>query len=273
MQLRKFTKEGILEAESFLRNIQSLPLDAVAEQRRIEILQSDEFTEPFGDQIARRRNTDVDESELFSLHTKKDFCDWIYHKLRDADQKNASPIPHLRDCGLWTWIAIFGFNRIVSWKMNVSLDPARWILSREYTRYYRHMFAEPFFIYMAQHLYLPENDGSDVRLFLDTPLGSFSNVDEQLEARQRFISNPAYVAVATRLYFDPGSPNRAKKGYSTHATKKSTKLGAPDRLVKYLDKLEVNFYFYEKETAPQLLELLPREFDNLKAVDLTASAS
>ena len=256
MQFRKFNQDGLTAFDRFLRNIK-LPVDQFTESERLALLEHPDYTEPVGDQDGRRRITDLSENDWLNMETKRDFAVWAYKKLNDADSRKSAAI-YRRDAGVWSWLALFGFYRLLgSEKDALSLGSiARWKLDRKWTRYYRHFLAEPFFLYVAYY------DNPDaVRMFLDEPLGGHSEADEQFCARQPFISNRAYVEVATRLYFDPDKQNKLKRGAATHA---SGRKGVPARLVKFVDRLALNYYLTEELDADRLYKMLPPEFDGFK---------
>jgi len=154
--------------------------------------------------------------------------------------------------GFWCWIAWVWFESIVQHEEGVPIvrENARWMLDQEYTRYYRHLLAGPWWIYQAHR-----DDPERAKSLLFTRVVSPGELVAQLAAYQSLISNPAIVGAATRLYF---TGSALKSG---HASKDAG--GSARRLVAVLSHLDL-VYDLQSMTEGEVFELLPKEFDKFK---------
>ncbi len=157
-----------------------------------------------------------------------------------------------QDVGLWSWLALFYFDGICP----VRPDGQRrvrqhysYILSRDYRHYYRHLVAAPC-VFAALH-------DEFARCLLHPPVDRHGDFVEQLASRQEIITNRELIQVVDRLYFDParGKPKRG-------ATDRN-RAGNLRRLVALVQQLELTYDLHAMK-APQILGLLPAEFDEWK---------
>jgi hypothetical protein len=174
----------------------------------------------------------------------------------DAVFRDAAIVPAFTDTGVWAWLACFFFDSLCP------ADPSgrrqakgkeRWIPEQNWQGYYRHFIAGPFGIYMAHRDHL-----NDAAILLQSPATSLSDYMEQLASRQELVTSRAVLGAASALYFDPHA-RQPKRGGQTRK-----KPGTLRRYLTVLEQLDLTFDI-ESLTVPQLLALLPQEFDRWKA--------
>jgi hypothetical protein len=158
--------------------------------------------------------------------------------------------------GLWSWLGLFFFDLTCPADAEGRRKPGenyRHIFdadhgSYDYLKAYRHLLNTPYRI-VTRHagagrcLLLPRIDQG----------GDFT---EQIASRLRFVSNTAILEALDMLYLDDsGSTPKLKRG----ATVKE-RPGTLRRFVSVMDQFDPTFDLYAM-TSSQLVELLPREFD------------
>jgi hypothetical protein len=124
-------------------------------------------------------------------------------------------------------------------------------MTGDFRRYYRHLLAGPYRVFKAHR-----DDPNRTLALLCGPLHQISDVYLELAQRQELVTNPAVVAAATTLYYDP------KKG----GLKRSGSKGAPGtirRFAEVLMQLDVTWDLYSM-TAEELIGMLPPEFDRFR---------
>ncbi len=162
-----------------------------------------------------------------------------------------------RDRGLWTWLSLLYFDELCPRDARGRLKPgerARWVPETESSRrYYRHLLAGPYRIYMA-HRDNPER----VRLVLCGPLHSPGDIVEQLASRQEYVTNPSVMEAAAKLYLDPTTrqPRRGAAGKGP---------GSARRLADILNQLDCTWDL-RSFSAQDILDRLPAEFEQFKAL-------
>lgn len=165
------------------------------------------------------------------------------------------------DRGVWCWLSWLWFDSLCPTSESGQRDPkgsARWVLNLEYTRYYRHLLAGPWYVYNAHR----DNPERALALLLAS-VNRHSELFEQIASSQERVSNPGLIEMVTRLYYDP----LGKKLRRGHGDKKN---GGPRRLVKVVRQLDMVWDLYSM-SADQFLSLLPSEFDRFKSVGAGAS--
>jgi hypothetical protein len=90
---------------------------------------------------------------------------------------------------------------------------------------------------------------------LCSPLGVFGEVTEQILA-SRSIAGSVGTELATSLYYDP----ETKKNKTGSGSKDD---GSPRRLAAFLNQIKLTVD-YKSMTVPELLDLLPEEFERFK---------
>ena len=135
MKLRLLNAEGIEKLESFLDSLS----DSTQPPKPDDLLSSPTTSEPFP--VVK----DVYEVDLASRFEAAKYLD---HLLADCPRELV-----LKNRGLWAWLAFFFFDQLCPktsdgrWKPR---DRARWILQADdYRKYYRHLLAGPYGIYLA----------------------------------------------------------------------------------------------------------------------------
>lgn len=155
------------------------------------------------------------------------------------------------DAGLWSWIACFYFREICpTSKAGVAKPGAtpRWIpRSADYRRYYRHLIASPFSIYLAHS----DHPLRAMALLCQRP-GRPGDLVEQLASRQQIVTNSAVMQIATDWFIDATTGKQ-----NTFANSKGR--GGPRRLVDVLAQFEVTWDL-SMMSPEELRRLLPREF-------------
>jgi len=159
------------------------------------------------------------------------------------------------DQGLWAWLALFYFEQLCPPGKNGRRNPgerARWIpVVGDFRRYYRHLLAGPYRIFNAHR-----DDPERTMALLSGPVHQASDTYRELAARQELITNPAVVAAATRLYYDPAK-GRLKRAGTRGAP------GTVRRFAEVLMQLDVVWDLYHM-SPEELIAMLPPEFDRFR---------
>lgn len=159
-----------------------------------------------------------------------------------------------KDAGLWTWLAWAWMDHLAPVKSGVrdlGASP-RWVLAvEEWKRYYRHLFAGPFYIYKAH-----EDEPHRADAVLCGPITKPGEVVEQVMARVDLVRSPGLMGAVTKLYFDPD-----KKAIKRGAGGKGA--GSARRLGPVLMQLDRTWDIYSLE-SDDVLRLLPAEFDGFR---------
>ena len=168
--------------------------------------------------------------------------------------KSNRNLRHLQsDQGLWSWLAAAWMTTLFenSPKTAKIGEQARWILDKQKTRYYRHLWAGPYFIY-SQHYPEPTKALS---ILAGSPI-----IPGELVGQIAATSDIAYsvgAEIATILYID-AKTGKAKKGSGGAGP------GSPRRLTAaYLNQIDLTLD-YRGMSPDQIIELLPKEFDKFK---------
>jgi hypothetical protein len=187
---------------------------------------------------------------------------------RDLTVRLASldPAAISNDRGLWTWIALYLFDRLCPAGSDGKrrLDKQyRYILSGDYRHYYRHLVRTPWQLLRdhganSRFLLLPTNDVAD-------PLRRHGDILEQLGGTQSIIRSRPIISEAARLYSDPLS-GRPRKGAAGKGG------GSIRRFARVLRQLDLTF---DPELMPPggLSRILPVEFDSWKRGPLKSPSS
>lgn len=158
------------------------------------------------------------------------------------------------DRGVWCWMSWLWFESLCPLDSNGKrkpLESARWILSLDYNRYYRHLLAGPWWIF-ASH----SDDPERARALLCTPVAKPGELVGQIASRQELVSNPGLVGLLTRLFYDANT-GKLKRGHGGKAG------GSPRRFADVINQLDMIWDLYST-TTDELAILLPSEFDRYK---------
>lgn len=232
--VRRFTTAGILAAEALIERIR-LEGDADVES----LLESEEITEQLDHEI-----------EVCPFANRFEAAEHLHKQLAPLGP------PQLlgRDKGLWTWLALSWIDHLappVLGKRSVRATP-RWVLAADdYSRYYRHLLAGPYYVYAA-HV----DDPSVAMAVLATPVERPGEIVEQFASRQMLVTSRGVMGALTRLYYDSGSGKLRKGSAGKDA-------GSARRFAMLLQQLDLTYDIYEM-SADELLELLPPEFDRFR---------
>lgn len=156
------------------------------------------------------------------------------------------------DSGLWTWLALLWIDDLAPVKKGTrNLGQInRWILaSDDWKRYYRHLFAGPYYLFKAHE--------DDPRRAMSVLCGSISKpgeLVEQVASRFDLVRSPGLMGAVTALYYDP-----ERKEIKSGAGGKN-RPGTSRRLGPVLMQLDRTWDIYSL-SAREVLELLPSEFE------------
>lgn len=233
MQLHKFNGHGIQKFREFLARAGSG--GRIDEGIRRRLLQDDACT------LAVDANIEMDESVLFK--NRYAAAEHLFQKLKGINNE------HLRDTGLWAWLALFFVRQLCAEKNDRRIigRDERYIPDfADYRFYYRHLLYGPFHIYREHQ----EKPGIAM-VVLCTPVHAPGDAVEALSARQHLITNPSVMSAATLLYVADGKHKRG-------AGRKDR--GGARRFAAVLMQFNLTYDLYQI-TAAALIELLPPEFD------------
>ncbi len=234
--LHRLTPEGIKRFQEFLDSQGT----SEAQVFDITILTNPKYALPAGDA--------PEVADTCSYMTRFDAAEYLASIIDAAHLDD----PAL-DRGVWCWLAWLWFESLCATKNGYrdTKDTARWILNPDYTRYYRHLLAGPWFIYRTHR-----SDPDRARALLCTDVNKPGDVVEQIASRQELVTNPGLVDMVTRLYYNPDT-QKLRKGAAGKGK------GSVRRLVKILRQLDMVWDLYST-TAAEFLALLPAEFDRFK---------
>ena len=242
MQVRRLNERGIQEFQALLSEARRIDptMDA-----RTEILNSHR-TSPQGLNVAVL----VDSSIEFD--SKLDLADYLNQKLQPVESSALS-----RDRGLWAWLSLFFFDTLCpsmdDGSRRVYRDSYYYIPSTDYKTYFRHLLYTPYVIYNSFQ-------GSLGKCLLTGRPHAWGDVNEQVAARQEFVSCGPVLGVIDHLYHEgSGSVGRVKRGATSR-----NRNGSLRRLITFLQQLDATYDLYGMSTQT-ILELLPGEFDEWRS--------
>jgi hypothetical protein len=237
MKLRRFSDEGINRFRSFLDDLRREPTRAVP----ADILVNPEMSTEI---------PSAPDVEVREFNSRLDAAQYLNEILATVDDIDAPST-----VGLWTWLTLFFFAQVCppdhSEGRKVG-ENARYIPEvANYQRYYRHLLAGPYRIFRAHKDHIER-----ASVLLCGPVHSPGEIVEQMVARQEVITNANAVALATNIYFDPGTGS-FKRGAAGKGA------GAARRLADVLNQLDVTWDLYWM-SSDAILEMLPKEFDKFR---------
>ena len=245
-RVRFLNAEGIAAFERYLSELASNPLATPP----YEILDDWRFAQEFEPDITIDRAP-----KGMPFGTRMEFGNYLMQKLLAVDQAAIS-----RHYGLWNWLSLYYFEQICPPLDNNTrrVGPKElYLLSPGigHLRQIRHLVRSPWLIVVdhginARVLLLGAERGSV------SPLTMRSGIFEQLAGRQNILNNKTVIGAAQRLYFDERN-GRIWFGAAGHGA------GSVRRYALVVQQLELN-YDTRACSVDQLLNLLPREFDDYK---------
>jgi hypothetical protein len=236
MNLRRLNEEGIARFTDFLDSLTGdapLPYPSA-------LLADPEATEETQPAI---------EVEQRTFGSRYAAAEYLYNLF-----KNSGLTEIERDRGLWAWLSLFCFEELCPPNARGERKPgerARWILDPASWRYYQHLLAGPYLIFKE---YMPKPKRAMLLLCGRPQLAS--GVYREIAGRQRLLTNPAVMELATILYFDP---NKMKLRPGSGGSKP----GAVKRFGVVLSQFDCTWDLYSMD-AESIMRLLPREFDRFK---------
>ena len=235
-RLRMLTQDGLREFHEYLSRVRA----GSEEEPPFDILWSATFSSS--------ASVRVEISPEREFTDRLDFGLYLDSLLADMPEEETDV------GGLWTWLALYYFDRLCPKRSGVHrvLADHRYVLpletgAQDYRRYYRHLVATP--------SRLVRMHGPLARAFLRTPLHVHGDYAEQLAARQEIVSNPAVVEAADRLFYSEEGSGGLKVG----AVDRS-RPGNVRRLIALMQQLDLTYDLYGM-TADDIISLLPDEFD------------
>lgn len=235
--IRRFTADGLTRFEEILDHIQvhgDADVDALVYDPSI--------TTVLGE---------APELNIHQFESRFEAGKYFHHLFEET---KTLPIDVERDRALWSWLAAAWMDVIapaIGGKRDVG-EQARWVLSADYRRYYRHLLAGPFRIYRAHR-----DNPTRAMVVLANPVGKPGEVVEQLASRQHIVSNPAMLRALTELYFD-AQTGKLRRGSGGKGA------GSPRRLAyDILPQFDLTWDFFVMDPE-EILALLPSEFDRFR---------
>ena len=239
MKLCRFNEKGIAAVRELLPQIKVVDDLARAEA----LVSAADLIEP----IPALADIDLDASRIFP--TTFAFCEYFHSLMKDH-----KPLAYRTDVGFWTWLAMVYVRQLVKVddKSVKCGDEARLVLSLNYGKSHRHLFACPFYLYVEY-----EKDIDCALVAFCHPINMPGDVFEQIVSHMDLMRNPAMIKAATYLYYDPGK--KALKPRSGHDGP-----GRMRRFVSVVDQLAETRDFYLFSDVDELIRVLPEEFNEFK---------
>ena len=235
-KLRRFTKLGLQEARRRWQQI------GAGERTDYEdLVLSDEYTEFVG-------SVDIEIKDLGTRMGAAEYFDSVLSPLRNSIDLD-------RDSGIWTWLMFAWMDVLapVSKGKRTLKEVNRWILAvDDYQKYYRHIFAGPYYIYRAHR-----DNPSRANALLCTAVWKPGEVVEQIASRQNIVRSKGLMEAVTSLYYDED-----EKSLKSGASSKD-RGGTSRRLAAVLLQLDLT-WDVANITADEVLDLLPDEFGEFK---------
>lgn len=234
MQFRCFNEAGVIEFREFLGRLRDDPFVEL----RSGLLTEVETSTPLEPETV---------AEPVRFGSRFDFARWLH--LAFVSAGSGSP---KNDVGFWSWLTAALFDQVCPADGNGRRNPgadARYIPdSTRWTRRYRHLLANPYYIYEL-HRDAPESAYAALANPIDKP----GELTEQLTSRLDIVSCRGTMAVATRLFVDQYS-HKPKRGASGNAARRFAKL--MNQYTRTWDLHSVR--------SEQFIKILPREFDRFR---------
>jgi hypothetical protein len=162
------------------------------------------------------------------------------------------------DVEFWAWLAAANFDALCpkdrkTGCYKVGNDSSYWIPAlRDYRRRARHRLSGPYFAYRAHR-----SDIANAMGVLGSRLNGYHDLNERVLSKEQFETSHAVVFVVTSLYYSAKTKD-IKPGVG------GTGAGSARRLVDVLSQFALT-YDLGSLSGPQLLSMLPREFDRFRS--------
>lgn len=169
--------------------------------------------------------------------------------------------PFSRDAHMWNWISARMFSHLIpDYNTQIKLGQTeKWALSPVARRYYRHLFAGPYFAFEAHSA-----DPSAAMSILFQPIRGGGEIVEQIQGTDE-IAYSVCCAVATKLYYS-SKENKLRKGSSSKGA------GSVRRLTPILNQFLVTMDL-KGMAVDDIIDLLPPEFDAFKFSSVDKSST
>jgi len=230
MKLRRLNSTGIAYFAKWLDGQRAGADDPVP----LHLLEQADFSE------ALEWDVDVDDQDFQSRY---ELGQYLVERFSGCDQGVIR-----NDAGLWTWLALFWFDRLCPAPPDGGRKPFRndnYILSDRHRDYHRHAVRTTW-LFVRGH-------GETVRFVFSNPLPKRGEVTEQLTARPYFLSCKGLMEAANALYSDP---NRGTWKVGTAGNRP----GSVRRFAAVLKQFELTYDLYSMGQWEILSILPPREF-------------
>ncbi|HEY3055270.1 MAG TPA: hypothetical protein VGK31_04995 [Thermoanaerobaculia bacterium] len=232
-RLRRLNTRGIEELRSFLQRIR----EGAEFQSSPAILHVDDYSSRVEPAI------DIEQRDFAN---KFEAARYLATILRPLSGLHA-------DAGLWSWLALYYFEQLSPKDTEGRRRPREdyhyipWV--GDGWRRDRHLLAGPHKLFMLH--------GERSRLLLYPAVHEHGQFVYDLGFRRDLITNRGLIEAIDVLYWD------AKRGRPKRGATTSSRAGNLRRLIAVLQQLDFNYDLYGM-TAPEILALLPSEFDGWK---------
>lgn len=243
MKLRRLNNIGISHFSGWLNHLRA----GGKEPAPLHILENAEFSGEL------EWNVDVDD---LIFHSRYELGQYLTDRLAGCDQRAIQ-----NDAGLWTWLALFWFDRLCPAEPDGGRKPLRndnYVLSDRHRDYHRHAIRTTW-LFIRDH-------GETVQFVFSNPLSKRGELTEQLTARPYFLSCKGLMEAAYHLYNDlnRGTWKRGAAG---------NRPGSVRRFAAVLKQFELTYDLYSMH-RDEILSLLPvREFSRFMTPTMTPSIS
>ncbi len=180
MKLRRLNSTGIEHFRNWLNKLRGGNQAPIPQY----LLQNTDFSSEL------ECDVDVEDRDFGSRH---ELGEYLVKKLDACDEQAIR-----NDAGLWTWLALFWFDRLCPADSNGIRKPRRddnYILSTRYRDHHRHAIRTTW-LFVKEH-------GDKVRFIFSNPLSQRGEFTEQLTARPYFLNCKGLMEAAWSLYKNP----------------------------------------------------------------------
>lgn len=230
MKLRRLNNTGILHFANWLDSLRN----GGNEPTPVHLLEHSEFSGEL------EWDVDVEDRDFRSRY---ELGQYLVDRLAGCDQRAIQ-----NDAGLWTWLALFWFDRLCPAEPDGSRRPLRndnYILSDRYRDHHRHAVRTTW-LFVREH-------GQTVQFVFSNPLSKRGEATEQLTARPYFLSCRGLMEAANYLYNDP---NRGTWKWGAAGKRP----GSFRRFAVVLRQFELTYDLYSMN-RDEILSILPaKEF-------------
>jgi hypothetical protein len=230
MKLRRLNSTGISRFADWLDSLRA----GGKEPAPHHLLKHAEFT------VELEWDVEVDDRDFPNRY---ELGEYLADRLSVCDQNAIR-----NDAGLWTWLALFWFDRLCPAEPDGGRKPLRsdnYILSDRHRDYHRHAVRTTW-LFVREH-------GQIVQFVFSNPLSKRGELTEQLTSRPYFLSCRGLMEAANDLYSDPnrGTWKRGAAG---------NRAGSVRRFGLVLKQFELTYDLYSMK-RDEILSILPsKEF-------------